>query len=70
MLLPDDMDLSGIDWRHLAAQIRRDADRLPVGSKRSAEIDRALACEALARSADVLLATVRIANGSSLIKAD
>jgi ABC-type branched-subunit amino acid transport system ATPase component len=55
MVLPDDIDVSTIDWANLASATRRDAEKLPPGPKRDAEIDRALACEALAHSAELLL---------------
>ena len=55
MRLRDDVDVSGIDWTNLASLTRRDAEKLPLGARRNAEIDRAFACEALAHSADVLL---------------
>ncbi|HSQ20074.1 MAG TPA: hypothetical protein VLR92_06830 [Blastocatellia bacterium] len=57
MRLRDDADVSGIDWTNLASLTRRDAEKLPLGARRNAEIDRALAWEALAHSADVLLKT-------------
>ena len=57
MMLRDDVDLSKIDWTNLARLARRDAEKLPSGRRRDAEIDRALACEALAHSADLLLQT-------------
>jgi hypothetical protein len=57
MRLRDDVDVSGIDWRSHASVIRRDAEKLPPGARRNAEIDRALACEALAHSADLLFKT-------------
>jgi ABC-type branched-subunit amino acid transport system ATPase component len=55
MVLPDDIDVSSVDWTDLANLSRRDAEKLPPGPKRDAEIDRALACEALAHSAELLL---------------
>jgi hypothetical protein len=55
MRLRDDVDVSGIDWTSQASVIRRDAEKLPLGARRNAEIDRALAREALAHSADLLL---------------
>ena len=57
MVLRDDVDLSNVDWIDLARVSRRDAEKLPPGPRRDAEIDRALACEALAHSADLLLQT-------------
>jgi hypothetical protein len=57
MRLCDGVDTSRIDWKNEASAIRRDAERLPPGARRDAEIDRALACEALAHSADLLLQT-------------
>jgi len=57
MVLRDDVDLSNVDWTDLARVSRRDAEKLPPGPRRDAEIDRALACEALAHSADLLLQT-------------
>jgi hypothetical protein len=57
MVLRDDVDLSNVDWTDLARVSRRDAKKLPPGPRRDAEIDRALACEALAHSADLLLQT-------------
>jgi hypothetical protein len=57
MRLRDDVDVSGIDWTNLVSLTRPDTEKLPLGARRNAEIDRALACEALAHSADVLLKT-------------
>jgi ABC-type branched-subunit amino acid transport system ATPase component len=57
MMLRDDVDLSNVDWTDLARLARRDAEKLPPGPRRDAEIDRALACEALAHSANLLLQT-------------
>jgi hypothetical protein len=50
MRIRDDIDFSDIDWEELAALTRRNADRLEAGARRNAEIDAALACEALAHS--------------------
>jgi ABC-type branched-subunit amino acid transport system ATPase component len=52
MRLRDDVGVSGIDWTNLASLTRRNAEKLPLGARRNAEIDWALACEALAHSAD------------------
>jgi hypothetical protein len=57
MRLRDDVDVFGIDWTNQASVIRRYAEQLPPGARRNAEIDRALACEALAHSADLLFQT-------------
>jgi hypothetical protein len=57
MRLRDDVDFSTIDWRNQAHLTRRHAQELPPGARRDAEIDRALACEALAHSGDLLLRT-------------
>jgi hypothetical protein len=57
MRLRDDVDVSTINWRDQANLTRRDAEALPPGPRRDAEIDRALACEALAHSGDLLLQT-------------
>jgi hypothetical protein len=57
MQLRDDVDTSTIDWTEQAHLTRRQAEKLPPGTKRDAEIDRALACEALAHSGDLLLQT-------------
>ena len=53
----DDVDVSWIDWTSQASVMRRDAEKLLLGARRNAEIDRALACEALAHSADLLFQT-------------
>jgi hypothetical protein len=50
MRLGDDIDFSEVDLKKLADQIRRKADGLAPGPRRDAEIDSALACEALAHS--------------------
>jgi hypothetical protein len=50
MRIRDDIDFSDIDWEELANVTRRNADRLEPGARRNAEIDAALACEALAHS--------------------
>lgn len=55
MRLPDDIDPSTIDWASQAHLARSDAEGLPHGARRNAEIDRALACEALAHSRALLL---------------
>jgi hypothetical protein len=55
MRLGDDVDLSTINWTSQAHLARRDAEALPAGPRRDAEIDRALACEALAHSRNLLL---------------
>jgi hypothetical protein len=57
MRLRDDVDVSRINWTHQASVIRRYAEQLPPGARRNAELDRALACKALAHSADLLLQT-------------
>jgi hypothetical protein len=57
MQLRDDIDTSTINWTEQADITRRQAEKMPPGAKRNAEIDRALACEALARSGDLLLQT-------------
>ena len=57
MRLRDGVDVSKIDWTNQAIVICRDAEKLPPGARRNAEIDRTLACEALAHSADLLLQT-------------
>ena len=51
----DDVDFSTINWSNEAFLTRRHAESLPPGPKRRAEIDRALACEALAPSKQLLL---------------
>ncbi len=55
MQLRDDVDFSTINWSNQAFLTRRHAESLPPGPRRSAEIDRALACEALAHSKQLLL---------------
>ena len=55
MLLRDDVDVSKVNWARQAHLIRRHAENLPFGARRNAEIDRALACEAIAHSRDLLL---------------
>jgi hypothetical protein len=55
--LRDDVDFSTINWTDQALMTRRYAERLPPGDRRNAELDRALACEALAYSGDLLLQT-------------
>ena len=58
--LSDDVDFSTVNWSDQANVTRRHAEALPPGARRNAEIDRALACEALARSGDLLLQTFEI----------
>jgi hypothetical protein len=53
MRIPDDIDFSEVDWETIATLTRRNADLLEAGAKRDAEIDAALACEALAHSRDL-----------------
>jgi hypothetical protein len=53
MRLRDDVDVSSIDWIKQAHLTRRYAESLPPGMRRTVEIDRALACEAIAHSRDV-----------------
>jgi hypothetical protein len=53
MRIRDDIDFSEVDWKKLATLTRRNADQLEAGAKRDAEIDAALACEALAHSRDL-----------------
>ena len=55
MQLRDDADFSKINWTNQAQLTRRHAEALPPGPRRNAEIDRALACEALAHSGGLLL---------------
>ena len=55
--LSDDVDTSTNNWSDQANIMRRLAEALPPGARRNAEIDRALACEALAHSGDLLLQT-------------
>ena len=45
---------------HISEETRRHAETLPPGARRNAAIDRALACEALAHSGDLLLQTSEI----------
>jgi hypothetical protein len=52
MRLRDNVDVSRINWANQASVTRRYAEQLPPGARRNAEIDRSLACEALAHSAD------------------
>ena len=54
MRLRDDVDLSTINWAQQAYLTRNYAEGLPPGIRRNAEIDRALACEALAHSSTLL----------------
>jgi hypothetical protein len=53
MRLRDHVDVSTIDWKKQAHLTRRYAESLPPGMRRSVEIDRALACEAIAHSREV-----------------
>lgn len=53
--LGDDIDTATINWSDQANIMRRYAEAFPPGARRNAEIDRALACEALAHSGDLLL---------------
>jgi hypothetical protein len=53
MRIRDNIDFSDIDWEELATLTRRNADQLEAGARRNAEIDAALACEALAHSRDL-----------------
>jgi hypothetical protein len=53
MRIRDDIDFSEVDWEKLATLTRRNASLLEAGAKRDAEIDAALACEALAHSRDL-----------------
>jgi hypothetical protein len=53
MRLRDDVDVSSIDWIKQAHLTRRYAESLPSSTRRSVEIVRALACEAIAHSRDV-----------------
>ena len=55
MQLSDDADFSTINWSNQAYLTRQHAEALPPGPRRNAEIDRALACEALAHSGQLLL---------------
>jgi hypothetical protein len=55
--LSDDVDFSTVNWTDQAHMTRRYAEGLPPGDRRNAELDRALACEALAHSGDLLLQT-------------
>jgi hypothetical protein len=54
------VDFSTINWSDQASMTRRHAETLPPGARRNAAIDRALACEALAHSGDLLLQTSEI----------
>lgn len=54
MRLRDDVDLSTINWANQAYLTRHYAEGLPPGVKRNAELDRAMACEALAHSNNLL----------------
>jgi hypothetical protein len=55
MRISDDVDLSKVDLENLAGLIRRDAEGLAPGSRRDAEINVALAMEALAHSRNLRL---------------
>jgi hypothetical protein len=55
--LSDDVDFSTVNWTDHAHMTRRYAEGFPSGDRRNAELDRALACEALAHSGDLLLQT-------------
>ena len=59
MVLRDEVDVSKINskinWANQARLARCYAESLPHGWRRNAEIDRALACEAIAHSRDLLL---------------
>ena len=50
MRLDHDTDFSEVDMEKLASLMRRKADELAPGARQEAEIDTALACEALAQS--------------------
>jgi hypothetical protein len=54
MRLRDDVGLSTIDWINQAYLTHRYAEGLPPGARRDAEINRALACEAIAHSSNLL----------------
>jgi hypothetical protein len=58
MRIGDDIDLSQVDWEKFANEIWRDADALAPGARRDAQINIALACEALAHSRDLRLRSV------------
>jgi hypothetical protein len=68
MLLRDEVDVSKINskinWAIQGHLTRRYAENLPHGWRRNAEIDRALACEAIAHSRYLLLHVA--GNGSGL----
>ena len=55
MRLGDDIDVSSVNWTDQARLIRRFAEGLSPGVRRNVEMDRVLACEAIARSRDLLL---------------
>jgi len=57
MRLRGDVDVSKVDWTRQAYLTRRFAEGLPPGVHRNAEIDRALACEAIVHSRTLLLET-------------
>jgi hypothetical protein len=54
MRLRDDVDPSTINWAKQAYIARNYAEGLPPGARRNAELDRALACEAIAHSRNLL----------------
>ena len=55
--LSDDVDISAVNWTDQAHMTRRNAEGFPPGDRRNAKLDRALACEGLAHSGDLLLQT-------------
>jgi hypothetical protein len=55
MVFRDDVDVSTVNWANQAQLTRRYAESLPHGWRRNAAIDRALACEAIAHSRNLLL---------------
>jgi len=61
--MSDDDDFSQVNWANLAILTRRRAEELPPGAKRNAEIDTALACEALAHSRDLRLGSLAALGG-------
>ena len=68
MQLRDDVDVSTINWANQAHLTRRYAESLPYGSRRNAEMDRALACEAIAHSRNLLLRTEAFMVGVQPVK--
>jgi hypothetical protein len=60
MRLSEDVDLSTINWTGQAYLAHRDAEALPTGARRNAEIDLALACEVLVQSRNLLLQPGRL----------